>query len=128
MSESKKDYPVGYRKPPRHSQFRPGTSGNPKGRKRGSLNLKTDLESELKESIRIREGEREFSVSKQRAMIKALLAKALKGDARAASLLIGLIAKHIESELASDTSKPLASDDLKILEAYVARHAKGAAE
>ena len=38
--------------------------------------------------IRIREGERQLKVSKQRAMLKALVAKALKGDARAASLLI----------------------------------------
>jgi len=26
------DYEVGYKKPPRHSQFKPGNRGNPKGR------------------------------------------------------------------------------------------------
>src|SRR5215213_6143909 len=29
-------YEVGYRKPPRHTQFKPGQSGNPKGRPRQS--------------------------------------------------------------------------------------------
>lgn len=128
MSKPNGDYGVGYCKPPRKSQFKPGTSGNPKGRKKGTLNLKTDLQRELHESIRIREGEREFSVSKQRAMIKALLAKALKGEARAAALLIGLVAKHLENELAPEDSKPMALDDLKILEAYVAQQTKESAK
>ncbi len=125
MSKPKGDYEVGYRKPPRKSQFKPGVSGNPKGREKGSRNLKSDLAEELGERIRIREGEREFSVSKQRAMIKALLAKALKGDARAATLLISLIAKHLDTGMAVEHSAPLSADDLKILESYVARQTQG---
>jgi hypothetical protein len=31
-----KEAPVGYRRPPRHTQFKPGQSGNPKGQSRKS--------------------------------------------------------------------------------------------
>ncbi|WP_345821102.1 DUF5681 domain-containing protein [Methylobacterium fujisawaense] len=38
------DYEVGYRKPPRHTQFKPGTSGNRRGRPRRSKNIDTLFE------------------------------------------------------------------------------------
>ncbi len=38
---SDEDYRVGNKRPPRHSQFKPGVSGNPKGRRKGSVNLRS---------------------------------------------------------------------------------------
>src|SRR5215471_11970702 len=73
-------YEVGYRKPPKASRFKAGQSGNPKGRPRGSPNLATDLSAELGEQITVREGGQARQVSKQRALIKSLMAKALQGD------------------------------------------------
>jgi hypothetical protein len=116
MSED--DYEVGYRKPPKHSRFIPGQSGNPKGRPSGTKNLATDLAEELSETITVTEGGQPMVVTKQRAFIKATVAKAMKGDVRAAALLLNMKAS-IEAMAAvqTDTSGLLA-EDLAILEAY----------
>ena len=120
MSEQEDDS-VGYRKQPAKTRFQPGQSGNPNGRPKGSVNLKTDLRSELSERIRIREGERSLKVSKQRAMLKALVAKALKGDARAANVVLTLVGKLFEPEVAAEQVPSLTSDDQAILERFLAR-------
>ena len=51
------DYDVGRCKPPAHSRFKPGQSGNTKGRPPKRRNLKTDLINELGTRIRVRDGE-----------------------------------------------------------------------
>jgi hypothetical protein len=120
MMPEQEDDKVGYRKPPARTRFQPGVSGNPHGRRKGSVNLKTDLRSELSERIHIREGERSLKVSKQRAMLKAMVAKALKGDARAATVVLMLVGKLFEPEVAQDVPA-LTSDDQAILERFLAR-------
>jgi len=119
-----KDYEVGYGKPPARGQFKPGQSGNPKGRPKGTLNLKTDVEQELKEKILISEGGQRHKVSKQRGMVKALTAKALKGDVRAATVLIGLIGKFFEEELVEQAETPLQANDLQIIQQFLERQVR----
>src|SRR5689334_21865464 len=89
------NYRVGYRKPPKTTQFKKGRSGNPQGRPKGALNFATDLAAELSEQVTIREHGRSVTVSKQRAMIKSLVAKALKGDPRATTATLALHARTV---------------------------------
>ena len=123
MAENHGSYEVGYRRPPRHTRFKPGQSGNLKGRAKGAQNLETDLIEELAERIPIREGERSFKVSKQRALLKGLLSKALKGDTRAASLVLQLVARVTlpTDPIAPEQPPDLDPEDLKILERFLAR-------
>src|SRR5258707_14914128 len=86
---------VGYRTPPKATRWKPGTSGNPKGRPKGSANLATDLSAELGEQITVREGGRPRRISKQRALVKSLMAKALQGDVRATTAVLALYARVI---------------------------------
>ena len=51
------NYLVGYRKPPVHTRFQPGQSGNPSGRAKGSQNFKTLLNRILKEEIPLLDGD-----------------------------------------------------------------------
>ena len=115
------DCDVGYRKPPKHTRFRPGRSGNPKGRPKGTKNFKTDLAEELQERILVREGGKAQAVSKQRAMLKRLTEKALQGDARAASLIINMVARFLDQSEDDDHSTPLTAEDLRIIENFRAR-------
>ena len=84
---TKNDYEVGYGKPPKDSQFKKGQSGNPKGRPKGSRNFKTDLQEEMQLQIQVTESGKFEIVSKQRAMIKRTMEKALHGDLRAIELI-----------------------------------------
>ena len=102
---------VGYRKPPETTRFKPGKSGNPRGRPKGSANLATDLSAELGEQITVREGGQARRISKQRALIKSLMAKALQGDVRATSAVLGLYAHQNEGQ-------PIEDDELLIIRRF----------
>ena len=111
------DYEVGYGKPPKSGQIKKGERRNPKGRPKGSKNLKTDLLEELGETMMVREGGRERRISKQRALIKIQVARALNGNDRAAAKIIELYLKVIGLEdAAADADLPLTEDERAVIE------------
>ena len=109
------DYEVGYGRPPRATRFKPGQSGNPRGRPKGARNLATDLEEELRQQILITEAGTQLKVTKQRAMLKTLLARALSGDVRAADAIIKLIVGLLQSP---DPDPPLTEDERALIDAW----------
>ncbi len=119
-------YEVGYRKPPKHTRFKPGQSGNPRGRPKGTNNLKTDLMEELGEKIVVREGDQSRRISKQRAVVKTLVTRTLKGDARAATLLTSMMMRLLETgEGAPAVVEPLLDDERDILGGFEERVKRG---
>jgi hypothetical protein len=81
---------VGYCNPPLHTRFKPGESGNPSGRAKGSQNLKTIFNKVLDEEISLREGSEVKKVSKAEALVRGMVVGALKGDQRNLSMLFRL--------------------------------------
>ena len=122
------DYEIGYGKPPKHTRFKPGKSGNPKGRPKGTKNLATDLSEELAEKIVVNEGGRQLKISKQRAMIKSLLAKALKGDTRAATVLLKLLIDAEQATTKNAVVEALSEDDQAILARFAERVLKNSTQ
>lgn len=88
------DDEMGYGKPPKRHQFKPGQSGNSAGRKKGARGLKTDLRAELNAKLAVTENGKTKKLRKQQVMLKALFAKALKGDVRAIELIISSAASR----------------------------------
>lgn len=115
MSE---DYDVGYRKPPKHTRFRKGRSGNPSGRPKEARNLKTELEEELQELISVKEGGVPLIITKQRAMLKRLTAGAVQGDTKAATLLINMINRLLHEDEPEELSEDISAEDQAILERF----------
>jgi hypothetical protein len=111
------DYKVGYGKPPKAGQFKRGNSGNANGRPKGRLKLATDLAAELTEQITVREDGRARRITKQRALIKSLMAKALQGDVRANAAVLALYARVI-TELPDDQDQFVDDNELKILKRF----------
>jgi hypothetical protein len=91
MTES--NYRVGYKRPPLHTRFKPGQSGNPSGRAKGAKNLKTLFNKILNEEVSLREGASVKKVSKAEALLRSLVVGALKGDARSLASLFR-VAEH----------------------------------
>lgn len=119
---SSENYEVGYKKPPRHSQFKPGQSGNQKGRPKGTKNLSTDLQEELSSKIVVREGAKQQKISKQRALVKTLFNKALKGDIRAINAFLRLIERTNFEEAKEPGGPEISPNDEAIIDAFITRH------
>lgn len=114
-----KNYEVGYGKPPKHTRFTKGQSGNRKGRPKAARNLKAQVLQELEERITVREGTLERPITKQRAVIKAIVAKAIKGDMRAAHLLLNMVIPLQDAAAAQTSAAELTQDDKKLVELLI---------
>ncbi|WP_428039521.1 DUF5681 domain-containing protein [Candidatus Avelusimicrobium fimicolum] len=87
-STAPKQYEVGYGKPPKKTQFKPGQSGNPKGRTKGSRNgIYTYVQRELNSSITLTDGTR---ITKEQGLARQLTNKALRGDIQSQKLLFNI--------------------------------------
>jgi hypothetical protein len=113
-------YEVGYGKPPTHSRFRPGQSGNPAGRRKGLRNLMTDVQSTLATPVKVTEGGRRRTRSTQQGVLMVLREKALFGDARAIELMFKLAQLFDGDAAETGPAEALAAEDQAILDAYVA--------
>src|SRR5947209_338928 len=82
----KKGYTVGYGKPPKHSQFKKGTSGNKDGRPKGIKNFVTTFQEEMNRKIFISENGRRRMITKFEATLKQLANKAAMGDPKSIQL------------------------------------------
>lgn len=112
-NEGSGHYDVGYGKPPTHGRFPPGKSGNPGGRKKGSLNLKTYIERVATSEIQINDGV-ERSVTFFEAILLRSAQEAMRGDVKFVRIFIELCERYLVSDEAG-ASEELPEEDEEIL-------------
>ena len=125
VQQESSSYTVGYAKPPVHTRFKPGKSGNPKGRTKGHQNFNTLLRNTLSQTIEVFKSGNKHKMPKYAVMITTLVNKALQGDMRAINVLLPYILKmeQAEKEIAQKVAA-LSQDDKAILAMYVNRNEK----
>ena len=116
---SETSYAVGYRKPPAHSRFKPGESGNPKGRKKDAKGMKTLAKQMLTERISVRTAGGTKKMTRMDALLHKMVELGMKGNPRMLLGLVQLYEKSVSENLpfeAEQSSVPLTQTDEAILE------------
>jgi Family of unknown function (DUF5681) len=116
MATDNRNYEVGYGRPPLHTRFKKGASGNPKGRPHGSRNPGTLLKGALEELVVINENGQRKRITKLEAIFKQLVNKAAAGEPRSIQLLLAslrLLGEHPETTQ-SDT-QPVDEADQQVM-------------
>src|ERR1700724_183838 len=95
MSDS---YEVGYGKPPKTTQFKKGSSGNPKGRPKKIRDFDLELLRQSRETIVVNVNGRPCRISKHEAVSMQLINKAASGDLPALRTYVGRHEVGLEKE------------------------------
>jgi hypothetical protein len=125
MSETKREYAPNYRKPPLHTRFKKGQSGNPRGRPK--KNLPTLLVAALNEPVYVTTNGRRRKTAKREGVITRLVNESAGANLRATKMLIDMM-KDIErktgGEPPPETSRFTPTDE-EVLK-YAAQRIRGA--
>lgn len=116
-------YDIGYRRPPESGRFKKGTSGNPRGRPKGSTNFLTILEQELAQSIVVNENGKKKTITRMQAMVKRIVAGALQGDLKALMTLFEIL-RRLGKFAEADVGGLLPNNYQSLLDSYVMRRQK----
>ena len=128
MSSNRKtdDEKVGYAKTPKNSRYKPGQSGNPKGRPKGARGLKQVVRAALEDEVPVTIGGETVKKTKREMVVLRLIQKAVAGDVRAIDSILNLDQKFDiveESREAFLDPDKLDEEYRKILDAYVEEQA-----
>ncbi|ESR23776.1 DUF5681 domain-containing protein [Lutibaculum baratangense] len=127
MAQKKKttspDYDVGRGRPPKHTRFRPGQSGNPGGRRKDAKNFKTLITEVLASEIELTENGRQRSVTLVEALLKKQVQEGLRGDLRAIRDLLDRYERY--SGVGEERGEELPDEDVELLERVMSGRRRG---
>lgn len=110
------DEAVGYRSPPRSHRFKPGQSGNPKGRPRGAKSEANILFELLNRKIEIRQNGRVRKITILEGIFHKLAEDSLKGNTKSATFVLNRLAAIAST---ASTESEISPDDKAVLDAYL---------
>jgi hypothetical protein len=109
---------VGYGNPPRAHRFRPGQSGNPRGRPKNTKNETTILRELLNRKIEVRDGGRPRKITVLEAILLRFTEDALKGNTKTATFLFN---RYAASNSTEPQSEDISATDREIIDEFVER-------
>lgn len=118
-SKPPKKYVVGYRRPPKATQFKPGESGNPKGRPKGSRPVGAVLQEIMQQRVPVTEGNKTRRLPVLEVIMRRLANDAMRNDPRAIKLLLSFLDRYAQSPEADLQLDELLADDQTILTQYL---------
>ena len=122
------DYPVGYGRPPKETQFVAGKSGNPTGRPKGSRTVGAILQDILRQKIAVTENGKTRRLPAFEVMLRRLVNDALRSDAKAMKLLLSLVDRYADTTEAKVQLSELLAEDQQILAQHLTEPAAPSAE
>ncbi|MBR1153973.1 DUF5681 domain-containing protein [Bradyrhizobium sp. JYMT SZCCT0428] len=110
---------VGYGKPPREHQFKPGKSGNPKGRPKGAKNPETILLELLQQQVGLNERGKARRITILEAIFRRIIEDGLKGNTKSAAFILN---RYQAATSGGTMESGLSEDDEAVLEAYLQKY------
>jgi hypothetical protein len=114
--EKNKHKDVGYGSPPVKNQFKPGQSGNTKGRPKGIKNTVTMLNEILNSKVIVTDNDKKMKMSRRGVILTQAVSKAMKGDLKAVSILFPvMLESDINSEEKQKVLEVLKNEDKELI-------------
>jgi hypothetical protein len=123
-SGPRKNYEVGYGRPPKSGQFQPNQSGNPKGRPKGARNFATIVHAVMSSKIPIVGRGQRKCVSADEALLRTFYKLAVNGNVKAGAYLLSLRAQYHPAEVEETPEEGLSGRDQEILQNFIEQFGK----
>jgi hypothetical protein len=118
-SENSANYKVGYRHPPKTTQFPRGTSGNPKGRPKGSRSVGAVLRDILKQRVAVNENGKTRRLPALEVMLRRLANDAMRNDKTSLKFMLALVDRYGQSPETELQVDELLAEDQAILDKFL---------
>ena len=112
-------YATGYRRPPESTRFKPGESGNPKGRPKGSRPVGAVLQEIIRQKIAVTENGRTRRLPVLEIMLRRLANDAMRGEQRSIKFLLSLVEHYGDSSRTTLQLSEMLAEDAEILAEYL---------
>lgn len=119
-----RDYKVGKGRPPKATRWKPGQSGNRKGRPKGSRNAATMARAELKRKVTVTINGVSQKMSIEEVSFRRQSDKATAGDQKALAFLLACAGGADPTDAAQAESAPPTEQELEIIQDYIRRKHK----
>lgn len=121
MAKKTGDYETGYRKPPKHTRFQKGVSGNPKGRPKGAKSIATILNEMSREQVKTTINGRTRYKSKLEIVFLQLINKAAGGDLKAIREYLSAHRLYAETEAGQEKQTEVHERDTQVMKSILRR-------